>query len=153
MRGDLATRFAAKVEPDPSGCLLWTATTVGMGYGHIWADGRLQLAHRVAWTMKNGEIPAGALVLHKCDVPACVNTDHLYLGDALQNARDRKDRDREVPLPGEANGRALITWREAAEIRALCASGMTQEEAGWAFSISRQAVGRIVRGETWRAAA
>ena len=154
MRGDLATRFAAKVEPDPSGCLLWKASTVGhMGYGNVWANGRVRLAHRVAWEMHNGPIPDGALVLHTCDVPRCVNPDHLYLGDDIQNAQDKKYRGREAQLAGESNGRAIITEEDVPAIRALYATGMRQADVGRRFGISRQAVSRIVRGETWRTVA
>jgi hypothetical protein len=34
------------------------------------------------------------LVLHKCDVPRCVNPSHLYFGDYADNAKDRESRGR-----------------------------------------------------------
>lgn len=45
-------------------------------------------AHRFAWLDTNGAIPSDKLVLHKCDVRACVNPAHLYLGNRLDNSRD-----------------------------------------------------------------
>lgn len=85
----LAERFWAKV--DKSGnCWTWTAFKNPKGYGlmgHVQADGN-QMAHRVSWVMANGEIPAGMLVLHRCDNPSCVRPDHLFLGTAQDNADD-----------------------------------------------------------------
>ena len=44
--------------------------------------------HRYMWTQKYGPIPDGLMVCHKCDNPACMNTDHLFLGTARDNAQD-----------------------------------------------------------------
>ena len=45
--------------------------------------------HRLAYKLFVGNIPNGAMVLHRCGNEACINPHHLYLGDAWQNARDR----------------------------------------------------------------
>lgn len=52
------------------------------------------LTHRVSWTLSNGEIPKEMWVLHDCDNPICVNPNHLYLGNAKNNADDRESRGR-----------------------------------------------------------
>lgn len=73
-----------------SECILWPKAVGGkMGYGQQWIEGKLQRAHRVAWGKVNGSIPAGLFVLHKCDVPACINPDHLFLGTKADNNVDR----------------------------------------------------------------
>jgi len=153
-REDPLARFERKI--DKSGeCWLWTGATVGhMGYGHFSLGQRLEMAHRASWTLYRGPIPDGAWVLHTCDVPRCVNPDHLYIGDAKKNAQDKKDRGREVPLRGDVNGRALVTWDQVREIRRLRATtALTQDELGARFGLSRQAISRIVNNETWREAA
>src|SRR6266481_7270354 len=83
-----AERFWAKVHKGES-CWLWTGATNPAGYGMFSKGGRegAILAHRFAWIITHGEEPA-LHVLHKCDIPACVNPLHLFLGTDLDNQRD-----------------------------------------------------------------
>jgi hypothetical protein len=91
----LSTRFAEKCVPEPnSGCWLWVGPDNGKGYGLLGIRNRPKkirynlLAHRASWTIHKGDIPEGALVLHKCDVRSCVNPDHLFLGSPKDNTQD-----------------------------------------------------------------
>lgn len=58
------------------------------GYGRFQIDGFKWLAHRWYWTQKNGPIPDGICVLHRCDNPACINVEHLFLGTRRDNVLD-----------------------------------------------------------------
>jgi hypothetical protein len=88
-------RFWEKVNKDgPGGCWLWTGYTQRFGHGTMGrGDGKggvkTILAHRYSWEIANGPIPAGMCLLHKCDVPACVNPEHLFIGDRIINAKDK----------------------------------------------------------------
>lgn len=69
-------------------CWLWATTKDRKGYGQWFAYGRRQRAHRMAYESFVSEIPDGLWVLHKCDVPPCINPDHLFLGTAQDNTQD-----------------------------------------------------------------
>lgn len=82
-----ASRFWSKVRRGSS-CWTWSGRIGDRGYGQFDDGDRTLRAHRVAWTLTRGEIPAGMQVLHRCDNPACVRPDHLFLGTHDDNMRD-----------------------------------------------------------------
>ena len=71
-----------------TGCMIWMRGVVGKGYGATNVSGRFVQAHRRAWEITYGPIPEGICVLHKCDVPLCVNPKHLFLCTITDNNRD-----------------------------------------------------------------
>ncbi len=88
-KAHVSERFPDKFTPEPySNCWLWTASANELGYGTILVNGICTLAHRVSWQLYRGEIPNGLCVLHRCDTPACVNPDHLFLGTSRDNTID-----------------------------------------------------------------
>lgn len=83
--------FYEKIIPEPNtGCWLWTGATNPWGYGNVKLKRSKKTinSHRLSWILHRGEIPKKLLVLHKCDTPACVNPEHLWLGTAKQNTQD-----------------------------------------------------------------
>lgn len=100
LRVGISDRFWSKVNKHTaSGCWLWTAATI-RGYGqissHVNGKKRPVYAHRLAWELTNGPIENGLFVLHKCDVPLCVNPAHLFLGTQQQNLEDARQKGRLV---------------------------------------------------------
>lgn len=79
-----------------SGCWIWDGYLDSCGYGRTGFANEQQSAHRVSWKVFRGPIPKGLCVLHRCDVPSCVNPDHLFLGTQIDNIDDmtRKGRAR-----------------------------------------------------------
>lgn len=68
-------------------CWLWSGAKDEDGYGKFFFRGKIERAHRVAYIMTVG--PIGDLqVLHTCDTPACVRSDHLFLGTQGDNIAD-----------------------------------------------------------------
>lgn len=76
---------------DPlSGCRVWHGPKNRDGYARILFDGRQWLAHRLAWTLKQGPIPEGMILCHRCDERSCINPDHLFPGTRGDNLADLK---------------------------------------------------------------
>ncbi|MXM65527.1 hypothetical protein GR925_19230 [Streptomyces sp. HUCO-GS316] len=89
---DMARFWPKVAEPDENGCTLWTAGTRGhMGYGSFMLNGRMVMAHRVAWEYFMGDIPPGLVVDHVyeagCRSPRCVWIGHLEVVTQAENER------------------------------------------------------------------
>lgn len=139
-----------------SDCWYWVGLRSWLGYGQIAAArnyGSCEIAaHRLSWELFNGPVPTGLKVLHRCDVRACVNPSHLFLGSQADNVADMiaKGRGRSIPMYGEANPGARLTTDQVRAIRAAHASGETQHGLARRFGVAPMTVNRIVRHQTWR---
>lgn len=134
-------------------CWEWTARKDAKGYGTF---GRCGKAHRFAWEAINGPIPKAEGihrigVLHKCDNPACVRPDHLFLGTQKDNMVDCASKGRmnnNAPC-GEGNGLSKLKEREVLEIRALFGKKIKRVLAV-EYGVSISAIKQILRRKTWR---
>jgi hypothetical protein len=147
----------ARSMPEPnSGCWLWTIYTDDIGYGRASLAGlRENKAHRIAWTLCRGPIPAGMKVLHRCDTRCCVNPDHLFLGTQADNVADmtRKGRGRTLPRFGSKNPMARLDEDQVWAIRAMLGAKMfSQIEVARSYGVSPATISRIANNQTWREA-
>lgn len=71
-------RLSAAVRLDhATGCHEWTKTITGGGYGYLVVDGANRPAHRYAYELAFGPIPAGLQIDHLCRNRKCCNPAHL----------------------------------------------------------------------------
>lgn len=162
MRRTTAKSFWDKVDKSgDGGCWLWTMSLSEDEYGKCVFMGE-QLAHRIAYRLSMGEIPAGQCVLHTCDVRHCINPDHLFLGTRVDNNadRDRKGRaakgdqhgSRTMPdcrPRGERHSLAKLTDAQVIEIRDLYSNGNhTHRSLAKLFHVSHATIGDIIRFDT-----
>jgi hypothetical protein len=151
----LAERFWPKVNKTET-CWLWTASSHEFGYGVIGCPdrpGRTLRAHRVSYEFAHGPIPEGLQVLHKCDVPACVNPDHLFLGKDQDNVSDMIAKGRFGANGngcGEGSPNSKLTWGEVCEIRSMAEAGKTHKSIADIYEVSRPTISNIVKSKTWK---
>src|SRR5262245_839701 len=112
---------SADMSGGPDACWLWRGSVFQHGYGRRKISGVTWQAHRLAWALRNGSIPDGLWVLHRCDVPLCVNPAHLFLGTVLDNNRDALRKGRAAV--GERAPAAKLTAEDVQRIRREYAEG------------------------------
>ena len=142
--------FARKAKVMPDGCWHWTGILQNRvhlnqmdGYGKyaIPLTKKQGFAHRLAWELYRGPIPRGVCVLHRCDVKACVNPRHLFLGTQGDNLADcsRKGRTHRK-----------LTEAQVREIRQALAQGRTRRGLASEYGVYKNAIDGIYSGRTHR---
>lgn len=132
-----------------TGCWEWQRCKATNGYGQVWMGGRIEQAHRLAWSLFVGPITEGLNVLHRCDNRACCNPDHLFLGTQQDNLNDMKKKGRQHRPVGESNGKARLTECDVVWIHRQIALGVKQADISEALGVTNQAVSKINVGKSW----
>lgn len=60
----------------------------GSGYGEMAYRGKTWRAHRLAYHLTKGQIPAGHVVRHTCNNQCCCNPEHVVSGTQKENIAD-----------------------------------------------------------------
>ena len=147
-------RFWSKVRLSEP-CWEWTKDFSVHGYGLFRYARKITHAHRVAWHLTYGEIPAGISVLHHCDNRRCVTPWHLFLGTQKDNIRDMHAKGRwKCRHPKNQNGsrntEATHTERDIRRMLNLHWAGLPQTVISELCGISRPQLCMIVNNKAWR---
>jgi hypothetical protein len=145
-------RFWSRVQKTDS-CWLWQGALLKSGnnvenkYGRFSINASTSLlSHRFSWILHNGEIPDSLFVLHTCDIKRCVNPEHLFLGDHIDNMNDAVNKHRFISgdawlinnrscKPCQYNGVNYLSlkqcWKECAPPTLEYATFKTRVNIGW----------------------
>jgi hypothetical protein len=144
---------------DSAGCWMWQRYIATPGYGQFnrYGVGRVY-AHRESYQVFIGPIPAGLDVCHHCDVRACVNPAHLFIGTRADNMRDagRKGRlsgSRKRPTGLVYHRRSATAYDSLRKIKrnewpAICsriAAGERQTQIAQAYGVVPSVINKIWR--------
>lgn len=144
----LAQLFDRFVSPEPmSGCWLWTGKWNADGYGVVVINYKHLLAHRVVYALHVGGFAEEKRVLHRCDVPCCVNPDHLFLGTQADNIRDMENKKRSYHPRGSAHGRAKLSESDVVFIRNSPDSNRVNATK---FGVSSQVISQLRQRKIWK---
>lgn len=150
-----AAKFWSRVRvTSSSSCWLWQGPPVKDGYGRLQFDGKLMLAHRVAFILSGGKFPQkkpstkhGWVVMHSCDTPLCCNPKHLICGSQADNITDRFRKGRDGNHKGEAHGRAKLTEKDVLAIRASVENGAY---LAMQYNVTRTTICSIRHRKLWK---
>jgi hypothetical protein len=146
-RGNIdAVRFWSEVDTSggPDACWPWTGGTRKGGYG-VTTEGLG--AHKAAYLLAVGPVPAGCDVCHSCDNPPCCNPAHLWTGTRQQNLLD-------MVLKGRGRVYKGRPWHklrpgDATEIRRRVQEGESRKSVAAAYGIDPSYISYLVRGRRW----
>ncbi len=105
-----------------TGCWEWIGCK-RRGYGRTTIGSRKDgtrktiAVHRLSYLIFKGKIPEGMEVCHKCDNPACINPDHLFVGTRQDNIDDREHKGRNIVKVGEEQPRAKLSKKSVKDAR------------------------------------
>lgn len=148
-------RFWSKAHrPDADdSCWTWFRAVNEDGYGHflLRKGGGSVGAHRVAYALANGGvIPAGGVVCHRCDTPACIRPEHLFLGTQLDNIRDCIAKGRHKRTRGEQHHKARLDEQKVREIRAAEKRPGLVVDLAALYGVSESTIRSVRRGKFWQ---
>jgi hypothetical protein len=141
-------------EVTESGCWEYHRSKNSYGYGRIYlaaSPGRVAFnafAHRVSYAFHHRVDPLNSRVCHKCDNPACINPDHLFLGTHADNMADMAAKRR--GLDGEKNHTAKLTEAMVLAVVGEIKKGRSNKQIAERLPISHKQVSLIRLGKSWK---
>ena len=173
---DVARFWAFVDKKGPDECWLWKGALPN-GYGRFWFGRFYQKvtrkkklyqscrpAHTASFWINVGRVPKGLFVCHACDVPACVNPAHLWVGTPKENTADMYRKGRAAT--GDRNGSRLyperlwrgekctkskLTVEQVKEIRkSWVYRKVTLHQLAAKYGVIYTGIHKIIKRQTWK---
>jgi DNA-binding XRE family transcriptional regulator len=147
-----AERFWSRVDksgpvpvhvPELGPCWFWGDSRV-RGVKISW-NGEPERVAKIALVMSGVTVPDGALLLHHCDVGACISPRHIYPGTHAQNMRDKVKRNRTGLAHSDTSQNEKSPFGGALS-QARLAAGLTQQQLAYAIDVHPLT---LARWEAW----
>lgn len=171
-----ANRFSKFVsKSSDNDCLIWIGSVKGDKGRPAFQMGKKSVySSRYIYSKLIGDIPDGTMVCHTCDNPLCVNPAHLFLGSAMDNAKDMANKGRgwwQVSSSDEVRERMIsaksiqvesgkvargsmfrksnITEADIPIIRSRAANGESQRKLAREYGVGQSNICQIVTRRIW----
>ncbi len=145
-------RFASHItRTEFTDCWIWSGFRNPLGYGIFINHNQKILAHRYSYQLAYGTFKSQLCVCHKCDIPSCVNPEHLFLGTRKDNLADMVAKGRQRYRTMQPNIKSLpnlsLRREMAKSIREEYTSCLTTyKKLAIKYGVSRETIRRIVVG-------
>jgi len=105
-------------------------------YGTLCFSNNIGVSHRISYIIKNGYIPKGMIICHKCDNPSCINPNHLFAGTYSDNAKDSVNKGRHCYRKYYKN--SIFTEEQIKKIHDMFNNGLTKTEIAKKIGCNKQ---------------
>lgn len=135
---ELAVRLKSGMVILDDGCWEWQGCCGSHGYGQMTYKRKGMVTHRAAYEVFCGPIPAGVMVLHKCDYRRCINPSHLFLGTAQDNTNDMIAKGRD-----DLQNSLKLSDDQVRQIRVMCNNDISQSHIASLFNVAQPTISRV----------
>lgn len=110
---ELIEELLGNIHFNEKGC--WVRGDDSTTYTSIKHNGKIQHAHRVSFEIFNGQkVPEHLFGCHECDIKACINPEHIFIGNSQLNMQDARIKGRVKDIRIEKS-----KWAEFPKLRKL----------------------------------
>lgn len=139
---------------DADACWDWTRYIGHDGYGRFYFEGKVYIAHRVAYMLNiNASVSRKIIVRQKCGNKKCCNPAHFDISTrkALLETMAKNGKIKGFAQLGEDNHSAKLTEKQVIEIKKSFQTGKYSfGKLSKIYRVSRQEIGDIINGERWK---